>query len=84
MSAPLLGNSSVELLIHRLPQLTLLGRLDGWNVNLGHLERLREWVKVNNYDVILWYSLPVREEQEADVELDNLIDDLDLNLDLED
>lgn len=84
MSAPQLSKASVELLIQRLPALTLLGRLDGWNVNLGHLESLREWVKNNNYDVILWYSLPVREEQDADVELDNLIDDLDLNLGLDD
>ena len=74
MEAPQLGQQSVRLLITHLPSLTLLGRLDGWRVRPEQLEDLRKWVANENYNIMLWYNLPV-DEQHEDVDFDHDFDE---------
>ena len=62
MSAPLLDLNSLELLIDRLPKLNIVGRLEGWKVTAHQLENLRDRVKKQNFDLTLWYNLPLHVE----------------------
>ena len=60
---------SAELLARQLPCLRLLGRLDGWAVTAGEVERLRADLRRENYDLLLWHSLPMHLEMDFDQEL---------------
>ena len=68
MSAPLCDIDSVEMLLDKLPRLKLLGRLDGWNVTASQLETLKRKVASENYDILLWFNLPLHLELEFDEE----------------
>ena len=69
MSAPLLDISSLELLVENLPALKLLGRLEGWNLTAGLVEQVRKKMRKLNYDLTLWYNLPMHLELEFDEDL---------------
>ena len=66
MAAPLLDINSIEMLINSLPQLKLLGRLEGWNVTAQQVEVLRQKIIQENYDILLWYNLPMHLELNFD------------------
>ena len=72
MSAPLLDIDVVELLIDQLPRLKLLGRLEQWNVGASQLERLRKRVCEENYELLLWFNLPIHLELHFDQDLIDL------------
>ena len=69
MSAPLLDISSLELLVENLPALKLLGRLEGWNLTAGLVEQFRKKMRKLNYDLTLWYNLPLHLELDFDEDL---------------
>ena len=69
MSAPLLDISSLELLVDRLPALRLLGRLEGWNLTAATVETFRKKMRKLNYDLTLWYNLPIHLELDFDEDL---------------
>ena len=72
MSAPLLDIQCLELLIHRLDKLQIVGRLEGWNITTDQLEYLRKKVKKENYDLTLWYNLPLHVELGMDQDIIDL------------
>jgi len=59
LEAPLLDLPCLEELIERLPLLRLVGRLEGWAITTGQLEPLRKRLRRENYEVTLWYNLPI-------------------------
>ena len=69
MSAPQLDISSLELLVENLPELRLVGRLEGWNVTSRALEEFRRRIRKENYDVTLWFNLPMHLELDFDEDL---------------
>ena len=69
MSAPLLDVSCLELLVDNLPALKLLGRLEGWNLTAGQVEQFRQKMRKLNYDLTLWYNLPIHLELDFDEDL---------------
>ena len=69
MSAPLLDISSLELLVDSLPALRLLGRLEGWNLTAATVETFRKKMRKLNYDLTLWYNLPIHLELDFDEDL---------------
>ena len=69
MSAPLLDLQCLQLLIERLPRLHIVGRLEGWKVTSAQLENLRKKVKKDNYDMTLWYNLPLHVELGMDQDI---------------
>ena len=69
MSAPLLDISSLELLVDSLPGLRLLGRLEGWNLTAATVETFRKKMRKLNYDLTLWYNLPIHLELDFDEDL---------------
>ena len=69
MSAPLLELSSLQLLVETLPSLKLLGRLEGWKLTASQVETFRKKIRRENYDVTLWYNLPMHLELDFDEDL---------------
>ena len=69
MSAPCLDIQCLELIIEKLPELRIVGRLEGWNVTSAQLELLRKKVKKENYDLTLWYNLPLHVELGMDQDI---------------
>ena len=69
MSAPCLDILCLELLIEKLPTLQIIGRLEGWNVTSVQLEHLRKRLKQENYDLTLWYNLPLHVELGMDPDI---------------
>ena len=69
MSAPLLDISSLEFLVVHLPALRLLGRLEGWNLTADIVEQFRKKMRKLNYDLTLWYNLPIHLEMDFDEDL---------------
>ena len=69
MSAPCLDLQCLELLIEKLPELQIVGRLEGWKVTSSQLEDLRKRVKKENYDLTLWYNLPLHVELGMDPDI---------------
>ena len=69
MSAPCLDIQCLELLIEKLPKLQIVGRLEGWKVTSAQLEDLRKKVKRENYDLTLWYNLPLHVELGMDPDI---------------
>ena len=69
MSAPLLDITSLELMVESLPVLQLVGRLQGWNITPSQIEVFRKKIKQENYDLRLWYNLPMHLELDFDEDL---------------
>ena len=69
MSAPLLDISSLDLLVETLPALKLVGRLEGWNLSADIVEQFRKKIRKLNYDLTLWYNLPLHLEMDFDEDL---------------
>ena len=69
ISAPCLDLQCLELLIEKLPELRIVGRLEGWKVTSSQLEDMRKRVKKENYDLTLWYNLPLHVELGMDPDI---------------
>ena len=69
ISAPCLDLQCLELLIEKLPELQIVGRLEGWKVTSSQLEDMRKRVKKENYDLTLWYNLPLHVELGMDPDI---------------
>ena len=74
MSAPMLDIHAVDLLVTSLPRLRLLGRLQGWNVTASQVEERRKTFKKQNYDILLWFNLPMHLELNFDEGLDDIME----------
>ena len=59
LAAPRLDTACLEILIARLPCLTIVGRLQGWDISPAQLEPLKLRLRQQNFNLTLWYNLPM-------------------------
>ena len=46
-----------------------MGRLEGWNLTADIVEQFRKKMRKLNYDLTLWYNLPIHLEMDFDEDL---------------